>query len=105
MGCFFVAAGRQVLGLRVCEAFASPYLRLHFRSRSKIGFAPGASNRTRPEWRVVTRYRSATVAGFHGLPRAPNQIVLVYWHDSHAGSFSKQAFTGAASAETGPPSR
>jgi hypothetical protein len=41
-----------------------PFPHLHRRLKS-IGFPA----RSRAQWRIVMRYRSATVAGFNGVPR------------------------------------
>jgi hypothetical protein len=75
MGSFlFVTIEKRMFGLRVVKfrfAFVPPSP-----PKSEIGFS-GASNRTQPEWDVVTRYRSATVAGLHGLPRISTKIYVL----------------------------
>src|SRR5688572_20950830 len=64
-----LSCGRErVFGLRVCEAFASPPPSPSPPRNWRLALLPARQQDA--TWiGVVTRYRSATVADFHGLPR------------------------------------
>jgi hypothetical protein len=59
----------QIFGLRMSRGeFAAASLLAFTGARAPIGFARAAEA---ARWESVMRYRSATVAGFHGLPCFP----------------------------------